>query len=664
MRNRVFLFGMMALGCGLLLPSVAGAATLYVDNQLSGDCVDYDVSARVCGGGTESAYASLNDGVAAAQPGDEVRLREGTYAEQLTVTVSGTAGAEIIIGAYDGEDVVLNGNQGPATIVLDQVAYVTLEGLTVEDARWVEATDVNHIVLRDNWFLSTPASGTTGNVRFISSDHNRIERNVLDDGNDNLLLIDSDHNLVQGNTITEGRHSVLSIRCSNYNVFRDNFMANSQQKIGEVYDCGDDTSAVPHAFDATSRNLFEHNTFAEAVTYYSTSGGNGIQYAGQDGILRRNVFYQTNVGIGMQVYDDEAAYNHDNRVYHNVFYDNHCAGLSVRSTGVANVFLNNILAGNRGVSGDCFGEGTAQVLYRNPLGEFYFEGNDFWSGQADEVVIQDEFGSGGSLGDYEASDPDLFVGNFNVDPLFVDAAAQDFTLQASSPMVDAGVFLTRTVGAGSGTTLEVLDARFFFDGFSIAGEVGDLIALQGQTETVTVVAVDLGSNTLTLSAPLTWTADQGVSQAYLGAAPDVGAYELGSTSCGDGVCEGGETCGSCALDCGECPACEDGDGDGYGDPGSSQCEHTQTDCDDGDPEVHPGATELCDDGVDNDCDGQTDLDDSQCEPPDDPDGDGGGCGCAADAGPASAPWLLLLMLLLWGLRARARRGPCCSRSRR
>ncbi len=55
------------------------------------------------------------------------------------------------------------------------------------------------------------------------------------------------------------------------------------------------------------------------------------------------------------------------------------------------------------------------------------------------------------------------------------------------------------------------------------------------------------------------------------------------------------------------------DGDGYGDPSSSvvaclaPASHvaSKTDCDDSDAAIKPGATESCD-GVDNDCDGQTD----------------------------------------------------------
>ena len=56
----------------------------------------------------------------------------------------------------------------------------------------------------------------------------------------------------------------------------------------------------------------------------------------------------------------------------------------------------------------------------------------------------------------------------------------------------------------------------------------------------------------------------------------------------------------------------DGDGDGYGEAGGSAVEAcaapegyagSEDDCDDGDSAVNPGATEVCNDGLDNDCDG-------------------------------------------------------------
>ena len=54
----------------------------------------------------------------------------------------------------------------------------------------------------------------------------------------------------------------------------------------------------------------------------------------------------------------------------------------------------------------------------------------------------------------------------------------------------------------------------------------------------------------------------------------------------------------------------DDDGDGY---------TSDVDCDDDDPAVHPGAAEECSDGVDNDCDGDVDGDDTDCGGADDDD---------------------------------------------
>jgi len=67
--------------------------------------------------------------------------------------------------------------------------------------------------------------------------------------------------------------------------------------------------------------------------------------------------------------------------------------------------------------------------------------------------------------------------------------------------------------------------------------------------------------------------------------------------------------------------CRDADLDGYGDPDDSVMAEVPsglytatvcTDCDDAQATVYPGATEICNDGLDNDCDGFTDCQDSDC----------------------------------------------------
>jgi len=64
--------------------------------------------------------------------------------------------------------------------------------------------------------------------------------------------------------------------------------------------------------------------------------------------------------------------------------------------------------------------------------------------------------------------------------------------------------------------------------------------------------------------------------------------------------------------------CTDLDGDGYGSPASVSCTHPELDCDDTNAEVNPGVSEavdgdpICQDSVDNDCDGLTDAEDPGC----------------------------------------------------
>ncbi|MEQ1507257.1 MAG: MopE-related protein, partial [Myxococcota bacterium] len=96
----------------------------------------------------------------------------------------------------------------------------------------------------------------------------------------------------------------------------------------------------------------------------------------------------------------------------------------------------------------------------------------------------------------------------------------------------------------------------------------------------------------------------------------------------------------------------DADLDGFGDPVATTLACAPpagflvdaTDCDDARPQVHPGAVELCDGGLDDDCDVATDDDDAPSAPTWYTDADGDGHGdpltavraCAAPAGTVSS----------------------------
>jgi len=137
---------------------------------------------------------------------------------------------------------------------------------------------------------------------------------------------------------------------------------------------------------------------------------------------------------------------------------------------------------------------------------------------------------------------------------------------------------------------------------------------------------------------------------------------------GDGIPDSEDVCPRLAD-----PDQTDSDGDGLGDACSNLVDEdgdgylAPYECDDSEPAAHPGHPEICDDGIDNDCDGAVDGDDPDCPPDGDDDDavgdddgapveddDGGwesGCGCGSATTRTSLPaplsGLIALLLLAW-----------------
>lgn len=505
---------------------------IYVDPAIGPDyCLDYEVAKRNCGSGNQVAYKSLNAAASVADAGDTVYLREGTYNEQLAPQNSGTANDPIVFTSYNSENARISGESLSPAIVISEKSYLIIEGLEVSDVnRWMYAVNAHHNTIRNNTFggaHDSQGSSKTG-LFFQEATYNKITGNVIDySTQDNLSLIKSDYNLVEGNTITNSEHALWTIKCGNKNVLRNNYFHNASQKIGEIYDC--DNVGFEHEFfihDSTKYNVVENNIFAKTSTYYSPSGGNGIQYAGQNGIIRFNVFYDNNVGFGLQYYSPEALYNKHNRIYHNTFYNNHCGGIATNDPSSGdysdNVFINNLLSKNR----ECGGTQPYQLVYRDGLAGFLFDTNNLTSGDTrPDSVIGAWQGAGNTLQWHETSYPACFANNLEKDPKFTDATHQDFTLVDTSPMIDCGRFLTTTTSSGSGTTITVEDAGYFYDGFGISGETGDEIQLEGSNETLVIESVNYTANEITVDKSISWASGQGVSLKYLGKSPDIGAFE-------------------------------------------------------------------------------------------------------------------------------------------
>ena len=476
------------------LPGAAGAMTLYADNTLGVSCAStYNASSRSCGSGSAAGYRTLSEALNAAQAGDVVRIRGGSWSERLVPPRSGTAALPITIAAQTGETPTLSGI-GDVAIYLSNVNYLIIDGLAVDNSvGWARIDHSSYNVLRNLHLTAATAGGTTGGVKFANlATYNKLIDSVLNDGNDSVTIQQSDHNLIAGNTIAEGRHSIFSLRCSNYNVLRNNTFTNTEQKIGEIYDC-EGTSDAPIIYDATKHNLVDGNRFTYTHASSKDYDYNGIQYAGQNGIVRRNVFYDNQGGgVNFQVYSNESLYNYGNRVYNNTFFNNHCYGLAASGSATSSQYRdnrvrNNLLYKNVGCGGESaqtgIGNSAAVILDNNAI--------------------------------------------VTTAPPFMNEATHDLRLQSTSSLIDTGAFVTTTTAAGSGTSMTVADASWFYDGFQIVGELGDLVQLDGQTQTARIVAINYSTSTLTLDTSLSWSSAQGLHLAYSGSRPDPGAYESG-----------------------------------------------------------------------------------------------------------------------------------------
>ncbi|MFC1607776.1 hypothetical protein ACFL47_07370 [Candidatus Latescibacterota bacterium] len=469
---------------------------------------------------TPCSLATANE---KAHAGDTIYMREGIYDTYIAPHTSGTSDStRITYTNYRNETVKVEGTRYAVTI--DGKSYITVNGIEFQNCQQFLIIINGHYNDIGNCIFNRNKTETTwmGSWVHDSSTFNRIhdctfsrfgwvkdgddKGAVLDIGYDTSTTDATNNNVIENNVFFYGGHHILHI-CGKNNVVRGNYLHNEEwmdcERSGS---CGNRNAMTigPMA----SRNLFENNRFAFAGLPPDDNGANGLVIRSPHNIVRRNMCYG-NGAAGISLASMTVSIPTDNYIYSNTLYHNGYkseidhfwrGGLSFGNWGngtmPGNIVVNNIMHDNyNGKSITGYGEAGQQTIYNN------------WTDEGDPGFIDDTIPSDTT-----------------------DQTLPDFRLKHNSLCIDKGVYLTKIASeSGTGTTFNVEDAGFFYDGWGIPGEAGDVIQLEGLAATAVIVSIDYIRNSITVDRSISWMHNQGLNLAFSGSSPDLGAWEFEST---------------------------------------------------------------------------------------------------------------------------------------
>jgi hypothetical protein len=543
MRKKLFIVVFLLLQ----LPIIASAATYYVNATGGND--DWS------GTSLSTPWKTIQKAANTATAGDTVYFRKGTYRGNLIPANSGSLGNYITFAAYPGENVTLthNPSQDEYVVNLKGKSYIMIDGFILEGnwtGSWVEGyLSGNNNIIKNN--IMQNCLRTKHGIYVSQGTHWQIINNTIHHGQPNAsgsqgtdaISLHSNYHLVEGNHVENAEHAAVGAAAS-YIVIRNNYLSNAYNQV-----------ANSGGITGDKRILWENNTFIGSLSVPRDNGeAQGLQLNSQDTIVRHNVFYNAYSGgfeVSCYMTDGEAKDVHGNRLYNNVVFGNHDAGIKVfryESGAVMsdNIFKNNVARRNRYNRDDSrkqqlyFGDyATGAVNFDYIVTSNKFINNAFSA----ETQNANAIGGTSDIGPeivhnltwWQNNYPANIANNIETDPKFVDENQHDFYLRADSPLIDAGTQLTQTASADSGTQVKVDDAKYFCDGFGMVS--ADWIKI-GEQEPVQISSIDYDTNTIILTESRNWNDNDTVNLyknsngniVLSGAAPDIGAYEYqGST---------------------------------------------------------------------------------------------------------------------------------------
>ena len=468
-------------------------------------------------------------------PGDTAIFLPGKYSGTIRPQRAGAPDAPIVYRAEQKGTAILNGPVGGYAAEIRHLSHIELDGFRFEaqtGSRWLVVAGSRFCTFR--------------NLHMRDCDlHNPIHCR------DSSYLRFSD--IVAAGCRNVGSNGILSgDMWNNFNVTHSVYerMYISQvghRPFGLWYDC-ENIVVRDTVFDCRWGRNFEFFSpkkllMERCVVTNAFEGSGSMDGAAKlftdNSIVRYNLVLRNGyhpVGTGGYQYADMPRFTTLNsRFYFNTFYRNEDSAWAATGDNVDlsktcyrnNIIKNNVFSENNFDRGTAFGTGVAAYT------DCRVRHNLFWGGRPGAKTVYFWPGRGRDIihltpAEAEKQAKPYFEDNLEGDPKFTDADRDDFTPADGSPALDGGEHLTVTTAAGKNTTfLPVADCRYFYDGFRIPGEKGDMIVIGPQKTLARIVHISVWQNTITLDRRVSFEKGDTVDLPYAGKAPDLGAYEAG-----------------------------------------------------------------------------------------------------------------------------------------
>jgi parallel beta-helix repeat protein len=414
------------------------------------------------------------------QPGDTVQIMQGTYNEQVNITISGDGIGGIpyfiTFKNYNNDNVILSGSTLPAyghLMKMNDIHHLIISGLKFQDyqqqdAIGIKIKDCMHIQIENNEFYNIDyAPNAVGQIPTENDNSQPII--VLGTNPDNAYPTQGIE--IIGNSVHDcetGYSEAISINghVAGFEIAQNHVYNNSNIGIVAI---GFEGECSNPANDQAINGHIHHNLVHDNPSAYAECGGIYIDGAAQM-VVENNTLYNNNYGIEIGCENNggiSGANSNNNIIRNNVIYNNTYTGIAVGGYDYpTSGFVEYTIITNNTMYNNDTGNNYAGEMVISYTKNSIIQNNIFYATNSNKVLFySDNQGTGMQMNynlyyttsgsddiviDWNGSEYNSFVSyqsgtsmdanSIFANPLFVDNAISnpDLHLTVSSPAIEAG----------------------------------------------------------------------------------------------------------------------------------------------------------------------------------------------------------------------------------